>query len=319
MALPPDDVRRDRLRPLFALLLVGLVLRIGMAYATQGPSGDPLLRDPTAGWTKIRITPPGDIGLFLRGAWYLDAGWNPYVVDSTYSTYPPLWMYVARRAMNLAAITGLPFDAIFKWINTAADLVTTTLLYLLALSSGRSRRQAALAAGLMALNPVSILISCMHGSNDPVILCSIVTAYFLLLRRLRLLAYFALGIGIAIKGYPVLVVPFFFLADPAPWRDKLKTVLVVPLPLVASLLGFAHDLGPVLKQIGSYGGVTDFGYLSIVRTWYILDGVPLRTAPEMFPFALGLGKVVYLGAYGFLLYARRWFGLERCLLLSTLR
>ena len=297
---------------LLAVLLIALVVRAVPALLTAGEVAPETL--PTV---RARQQPafPGDIGLFHRAGILVSRGMNPYIFDRTYSTYPPLWVGYSYRAYLLSRQWGIPFGLFFKGVGCLADLGTTLLLFLAATSAGRSSREAFGCAAFFALNPVSIIITSLHAPSDPVILFLIVLALQQAGRGRYGLSYLALGMGIAIKIYPVLLVPFFLLHDPAPWPKRILWSLLVPLPFVVTLIPFGAQAPVVVGQVASYGGVTDFGYLSVGRTWLLLqDRLPPGLAPELFPRALLLGKILFLAAYGALLLYWRSFTLPRATL-----
>ncbi|MCZ6690025.1 MAG: glycosyltransferase family 87 protein [Planctomycetota bacterium] len=254
---------------------------------------------------------PGDIGLFYRGAHLISQGRNPYTADPTYSTYPPLWMGYSYLASVASRSSGIPFGLFFKGIDILADLGTTALIFLALVSAGRAPRTAFWLTTLFACNPVSIIITSLHGPNDPVILFLIVLACWWADRNRFSLAYLALGVGIAIKVYPVLLVPFFLLRDPSPLSRKGIAAFLIPLPFMLALIPFWLEYEVVVRQVGAYGGVTDFGYLSIIRTWMILHREGLGAAPELWPAALKIGKVSFLLIYAYILVRYRRYALAR--------
>lgn len=101
---------------------------------------------------------------------------------------------------------------------------------------------------LLALNPVSILISGYHGNTDPVMICFVVASIYAISRNRFELAGVAFGMATNIKIVPLLFVPCF-LFQPGLRRRlifvaaSLATVLVFLLPymnkeVITRVLGY---------------------------------------------------------------------------------
>ena len=292
-------------RYLLAILLIAFFARAVPAFVTRGavaPDPHPryigMIRGSRSGFVPAY---PGDIGLFYRAAALIHRGENPYERDPHYSTYPPLWMGFSYAAFRYSRTYGIPYDLFFKGMDLLADLGTTALIFLAAIAAGLAARKAALLALFFALNPFSILITSLHGANDPVILFLIVLALHLQGRGKGRWAYFALGVGVAIKIYPVLLAPLFLIHDLRIKRLRPGVLVFIVLPFLITLIPYYDRLPLVFRQVASYGGVSDFGYLSVVRTWMIIHEYRLRFAPRLFTEELGGAKVAFLIAYALIL------------------
>ena len=315
---PPQRPRRYR--ALFALLLAAGLIRLTLAWATAGAPGDPMVRHHGSFYPSLPRTepPPGELDELLQSAWLLELGFDPYRLDPEKTSFTPIRLFIARRAIHLSASLGISFGTVFKWLAIAADLGTIAALYALALTAGRSPGQAARAAGLFALNPISIGITSLQGGATPLVVCGVVLACLCLRRGMRLLVYFALGVAAAFEPFALLVVPFFLAADPAPPREKLRTVLVVPLPYLASLIGFIDGPLPALRGLFRGEPITSFGPLSLIHLGAVIEGASLEPTAGSYLLLRGLGKTVFGIIAACILYARRRAGLDRALLLLLL-
>ena len=159
----------------------------------------------------------------------------------------------------------LPFylylEAIFppiylKFINIIFDLA---ILYLVYLKSKRSFRTAL----LYAANPVTILISTLHGQFDVIPLFFLILSLNLLAKNKEVFAILAFSFSILIKTWPLIFV-FIFLRS-------LRNKQLIPLILVFPLLGIAiysyfFKVSPlnIVKTISEYQGlqgIWGFGYI----------------------------------------------------------
>ena len=91
-----------------------------------------------------------------------------------------------------------------------------------------------------ALHPVAILVVGFHGQFDSVALLALVCALRWLDRGLRDRSALALAAGIALKSFPVLVLPFALLFVPGGGRARFRYALLATVPVALLLLPFAR-------------------------------------------------------------------------------
>jgi hypothetical protein len=158
------------------LLALGLVLRIVPAVLIRGTD---------------------DVSSWQSWGWYLAQGRNPY--QSPYLiAWPPLWPIWAGLSYVTADVTGIPFHAIGKLLPIAADLVLIAVLFE---AAGEA------AAFAYALNPVSIYTTAIHGNFDALPALCLTVAVVAASRMEERRAGWWLGIGAAIKTWPLLLLP----------------------------------------------------------------------------------------------------------------
>ncbi len=225
--------------------------------------------------------------------------------------YTPLTLPLPALSLLLAQASGLSFAVAIKLWPIAAD-VALTLLVAAAVARRTGRPAAARAAGLAyALNPVAILTSAFHGNQTTLAVAFAVAAYVATLRGPAgsRLAAVLLGLGIAARSFPVLLLPVFLIALPtnpgrAAWRGRATFAAWTLLPVaLVSLPALLADAPAYLREIFSYSGFVDQGWLAIRRAWGVVWGLG---GPEPVPTAATLAllqasKWLVLAAYAALL------------------
>jgi hypothetical protein len=148
-----------------------------------------------------------------------------------------------------------------------------------------------------ALSPIALLITCFHGQFDAIAISFLLLAAFMLLYRNRVASSgWALAVAIAVKSFPILMLPFLVRSVEGS-RPRLRLAGLALLPLLLLLLPFALRTPAALAQeLFGYRGAALLGFMVPIRTLY----VPLMDAS--FPFnatmqLLRLSTYLFLGAY----------------------
>jgi hypothetical protein len=203
------------------------------------------------------------------GAYVLNGGVG-YDLGMIYYPYPPLWMYVEATGVLLSKLWGVAFDFLIKLPIIIADSMTALLVCSTLLHLGLRRNRAFIWSLAFALNPISIMVSGGHGQFDSiVILACCCTLYLLTCCKLQptviTLASLALGVGIALKFYPVLfVLPYVcYLRKKRMSAKHLATFFLLSfVPLGLSLFPFIPGklsaivypiLYPMSREISDFG------------------------------------------------------------------
>jgi hypothetical protein len=231
----------------------------------------------------------GDVARYKAVAVHLlDVSPNPYQAPRLYP-YPPVWMWAEAGSEAIARRTGLPFAVLVKLPVLAADVAIVAVL---AQMAGPAM------AWAWALHPVALLIGAVHGQFDAIALLFLLLAVVDL--RAGRLDRSALGLAmaIALKSFPVLLVPILVAALPS-WSTRLRYAALATLPVAAILLPFAlHDAAAVRRELAGYGGVADFGWIAALRGVRWLGGEPLASsAAKAWPLEVGISKAVFLAAW----------------------
>jgi hypothetical protein len=227
----------------------------------------------------------------------LDVSWDPYEAPRLYP-YPPVWVAVETGAEWLSRRWGFSFAVLVKLPVLLADLGLVALLARM----GAGRGLGLLPAWLYALHPVSILVTGFHGQFDAAaLLCLLLAVFWREAGRLDRSAL-ALAFGIALKSFPVLLLPFFVLSLDGS-RTRLRFLALATLPVVALLAPFAlHDPAALRRELLGYGGVADFGWIGLVRAVrWLTTGVLARSEAPHWPTLVPLAKAGFLVAFALLL------------------
>mgnify|MGYP001024338577 CR=1 FL=1 len=212
---------------------------------------------------------------------FLMKGFNPWTIvyhDPTlywinpWRVPPPLLLLVTpAQAVSGYLNNEIVFLYLIKTPLILADLVTVFFLYKTLMILSNDVKKAEKLTLLYAFNPVTILVSAVWGTPDPIpVMFTTMSIYFFLsatsTKRLAASAVF-LGWGIAFKLYPIFILPAFIVK-----LKRIKKVIMFVafscLPLIISSIPFLlwdfeayvnrlliHNLGGVfpLFPIGSFG------------------------------------------------------------------
>ncbi len=224
--MPVTLTRSSERARLWILLLLALALRLMVVALTNG-----------AGF---------DMTSYAIQAQSVLTHHNIYTFTDRYP-YPPVWVWLVALAQWIANTTGLSFDRLVRFPGIVGDLVTVAIL---------QRTKGNKAALFYAVNPVSSLITAGHGQFDGLVMALVVAAWALWNTRQRrsdAWAALALGGAIALKGYPVLLLPGLLVGAESNKRRVLLlglafTPLLVCVLIYSAIFGleaamFTHVLG----------------------------------------------------------------------------
>jgi hypothetical protein len=224
----------------------------------------------------------------------LDVSWNPYLAPRLYP-YPALWVWFEVAAEWLARHAGVSFALAVKAPVVMADAVLAGVL----VSWGRERGALTpRSAWAYALHPVAILVVGFHGQFDSVALLALVCALRGLDRGHLDRSALALAAGIALKSFPVLVLPFALLFVPGGGRARVRYALLATAPVALLLLPFAaSDRAALFRELFAYAGVPDFGWIGALRAMRgVTRGHLARAADAQWAPLLAASKVLFLAA-----------------------
>lgn len=243
----------------------------------------------------VRIIPAiiipnvGDLPTYQKIGDRVLMGENPYLFTNSYP-YPPLWMWFEAGGALIAGLSGWSFPLIIKLPLIASDLTIVFLLYKI---SGKK------IAWIFALNPVIILITAVHGQFDTLAILMVLLAVYFYPRRFVISALF-LGIAVAFKSYPILLLPAFLLGAKQ-LRSKsnyLLYALLTVLPVFVLFLPFLKSSYlQIIDKVFTYSGVSDYGWLAIYRTFiWLKDNIPFQSITGTVEL-LSLSKLLFIGSY----------------------
>ena len=238
------------------LLLVTLAARLIPALLIYGS-------DDVQGWDTIGRT--------------LLAGGNPY--HTKYPVvWPSVWVLITALAHVISDGTPLPFHFAIKLFPIAADLAIVFALHAFADRFGARGFRTAM---LYALNPISIYTTAIHGQFESLpALCltmaAIVSAHPAGDVHGRRTGFW-LGMGAAIKTWPLLVLPAFLAPRQKLWRRA--TIVLLALAIFFTFLaGPSLFVGfqPVRDAITYRGLGGWWGLSAMVLSSWTSDSLALR-------------------------------------------
>lgn len=209
--------------------------------------------------------------------------------------YPPLWVWFEVLAKLVSSAQILSFPLVIRLPIILAD---TGIVYLIWHWYNREApSQRVLWATIYALNPVSLIITCLHGQFDAIpTFFSLWAIYSLVQRRNLTMSAVALALAVAFKSYPVLLLAPVLLQLKTV-RERLLYFVSVLAPVAVILLPFMlRSPAAVMNELFNYYGVGLLGILVPIRTIY----VPLSNAH--FPIDLTVqiinaSRWIFMSAY----------------------
>lgn len=200
-------------------------------------------------------------------------GINPYLIRDFY-IYPPVWMFIEGFSLQMVKLLNIPFQVSIKFWPNLADILIFMLIYKFLLKEKLKPVNSAFWASAFILNPVSIIVSSAHGQFDSVVSLFVIGAIYLLTFAKKKTSFYLsallVGIAIAIKPNPAMLVPLFVLFKKTELKEKILYLVLAGLPVFLTLLPFlATSFSQTLQSVFGYSGVGDFGLAAVIRgIWY---------------------------------------------------
>jgi hypothetical protein len=163
-------------------------------------------------WFKGPRAFSSDLGAWLEAGWRMAEGKNPYLATEFFN-WPPLWVQILYGLQRLARSTGVRLEFVITGFLIAVECVLIVALIDLLRRLGYASARTLVLVGV-ALNPVCVVLVCQHGNFDVLVALLALLAVGSLLRFQQsgqtedwLVACLWLGLAIALKSVPVLLVP----------------------------------------------------------------------------------------------------------------
>ena len=295
-----EAARYHRFRTWIALAAAtGLLLKIVIAYNTFGTN------DVVTFYGFARSL--SDHGL----EWTYRHG-VVWLASSALFNHPPLTAYFLRFIYHLAQTpsfqaSGLTFPFLLRLPGIFADLGVVLVLWRMS-KTDQQLRNHGWAIMLLALSPVSLMVSGYHGNTDPVMVFFFVLAVSMCVRELPWLCGLFFALSCQIKVIPLLFFPVFFFF----WLHR-RAVISFLVPFVLASLTLwsepvLHFPALFIKNVLSYGsywgiwGITYWLRLTGLRTfsWVWFEG--FSTAQTVVSDAL---KIVIVASVVTIAWRRR--------------
>ncbi len=243
--------------------------------------------------------------------------------------YTPFSQFLPAWLLQLAEATGWRFDFVAKLPAILADVGSALLIYVTLRWEGVPSGRTLAWTAAWALNPVGILISAFHGNIMSVIPFLTLSAYVAALRAdqraddrgvLLAIAALLLGVAIAMRSFPVLLLPPFLLLFCRNTREMvIFAALAMFAPVASSVPYLLYARESFLREVLGYSGFEDFGWVAVLRALrFFIDG---QKVGMFAPHLVEITKRLFLGAYALSLLLLPFFrreALGRALLIAPL-
>ena len=218
----------------------------------------------------VHGTNVADIKLLFGMGDALLKGLNPYL-SLTYNSYPPIAVYIEALTILFTRLINIPFHQLTKIWPNIADILICLILYKSLIKLKLNPQKAVFWSLIFVLNPISIIISSIHGQLDSIPSLFVLISIYLMISSKKIhvnLSALFLGLAIAIKPNPLILLPFFLIFKNINLKQKIFFLLISLGPVTITLLPYLQNL-QVLGRIFGYLGVYDFSYAAILRGfWY---------------------------------------------------
>lgn len=233
--------------------------------------------------------------------------------------YPPVWVIVQVFAAKLAQSLGGSFSLYVRFPIVLADVSIVAILAAWQAKDPSGTRF--WAAFLYAVNPVALIVTCLHGQFDAIPIAFLLLATFwLALYGRSTYSGWALACAIAVKGFPVLFVPLHAAYETSN-RARIKLIGVAMIPVLVLLLPFAlRSPSALIMELFGYRGSALLGFMVPIRSIYVPlahSSVPVDVTMEAIRFSAYTFLVAY-AVYMLLVWRRRPMLLEDTVVIFAL-
>jgi hypothetical protein len=235
-----------------------------------------------------------------------------YVSTTGIYPYPPLWVWFEVLARLLSSTGFLSFSLAIRLPIIIADVGVVWLIWHWWFQ--HSAHTAARLSLVYALNPVSLLITCLHGQFDAIPTFFAMLAVFYLIKRNSMFASaFALSLAVAFKSYHILLLlPVILRLESRQKQVAYTAITLVPVAIV--LMPFLlNSPEAVFRELFGYKGAALLGVMVPIRTIY----VPLaggRFPADWTAGIISISRFLFLIGYG----AGVWWMRKRGTLISVI-
>jgi len=271
------------------LVAITLILRVGLAL--------------------IFGTEVADLAQYHGMADIVGRGENIYETPGLFH-YSPIPMFLPYWSLQVSLALNLPFHFVVKWPMILADLGITLLLWWQARKRGLEDFAFIIALAYV-FNPVSLLTTDFHGSYSVLPAFFVLLAYCLITlepeRRYYRLSALSLGLAIGLRAYPVLYLPFILRKMNLEWRRKIAYLVLAGLPSLITFIPYLLvNFQTVWRDVFSYSGVADCGWVAVARSYWFLKTQNLYLPGTLGLDLINISKWIFLAAYALFVVIFWW-------------
>lgn len=198
---------------------------------------------------------------------------NPYS-SLSFDAYPPVGIYLEATALYFSQLFNIPFYILTKVLPNISDIIVGVIVYKFLAKLNVKHINAAWWSLIFLLNPISIIISSIHGQIDAISSLLVLLAIYLnIFRSTKFYFHWSallLGLAISIKPNPLMLLPVFLLFGKTNLKEKIIFLLLTIAPTSFSFVPFIlQNPTQIISNLLSYSGNYDFGYAAVFRGfWY---------------------------------------------------
>jgi hypothetical protein len=238
-----------------------------------------------------------------------------------HNPYPPLLSWLVYALRMIADHSGLAFSFIMKIPAILADSFICLLIYRICLKFGKDNAQALFWGFVYAFNPVSILISSVHGQFDPLVMFFCLASLYVFYFRKKDLWFCALclGTGIWLKGFAIILLPLYLINLDSNAK-RLRYVFWAFLPVIISFIPYLLvDPAGVYNTVLRYSPRPEnWGYHLLVKVMQKHLSWPIFSGIEIFSRAYGNHLLFASLIFFYLFFAPKISLLKAHMLIFTL-
>lgn len=239
-------------------------------------------------WLKPGDAVSVDVRSWEMVAGILKAGGNPYE-QTTVLNWPPVWPGIIYLLSLVSDVTGVSFRHALFILLSLLDCALATVVYLACCSIFGMQIRRAFWVSLVgiSLSPILTLLSCQHGNFDVLPVLCILGGLLMLTRAIArhassmwLAACFMLGIGGAVKTFPLFLAPLFIFSFPRPNRLVLLGAIAVIVAPWLLTVGCIYVASPeaVWRNVITYNSLpSSFGLNPAFKELFGASGRAVQT------------------------------------------
>jgi hypothetical protein len=169
-----------------------------------------------------------DINMYVMRSKWVMAGMIPY--EEFHVNKPPLYLYMLQAIGMSVGPGNIQFRSIFSILD---GLVCVIIFYVC--KTKYTQDFSLKAAFAYALCPLPITAIGLSGHYEPVVLIFVLLSLYFILKNNYPISAIFLGIGFALKFYPIVLLPFF-MWKAKNWYERISYLLIFSIPFIVSII-----------------------------------------------------------------------------------
>ena len=250
-----------------------------------------------------------DVNAVQTAVSLLEQGKDPYSQNCTFNQ-SPFWIQIIYEMSRFLKVFKIPYHVLIKVIPIICDAIISMIIYKISLNLNPDIKKAIKASLFYALNPVSIIITSVHGNLVSIQVCflliSIYIFYFYKVKFGLLYSSLAMGVAIMSKIWPIFFL-VLMIQKIKNFKNKIIYSVFSLIPILISLLPlYLKNKTLVIeeflkyKSIAGWWGVTgissiwNFGFLKNISYFYANNGTLILGCIIMILYLFKTIKLIYL-------------------------